>query len=144
MMHDLATDALYQTCVESAMTPTSPTATQSNFLSSDVEITGSLSFTEPMIFEGKMSGDIVTTGSLTVAEKGSVVGNIQAVAISIRGKVTGNVTVTERCELHANAALLGDLKSPRLMIAEGATFVGNSEVIPVDARARASKPAAPR
>jgi cytoskeletal protein CcmA (bactofilin family) len=44
--------------------------------------------------------------------------------------VHGNITVEERCELKTHAVLMGDLKSARLIIEEGATFVGKSEVTP--------------
>jgi cytoskeletal protein CcmA (bactofilin family) len=44
--------------------------------------------------------------------------------------VHGNITVEERCELKARAVLYGDLKATRLVIEEGATFVGKSEVTP--------------
>ena len=36
--------------------------------------------------------------------------------------------MSERCELKARAHLVGDLKAARLVIEEGATFVGKSEV----------------
>ncbi len=42
----------------------------------------------------------------------------------------GNITVDERCELKGRAVLYGDLKATRLVIEEGATFVGKSEVTP--------------
>src|SRR5262249_11746060 len=49
-------------------------------------------------------------------------------SITIYGKVHGNVTVTERCELKSKCVLQGDLKATRLVIEEGATFIGKSEV----------------
>ena len=45
-------------------------------------------------------------------------------------------------ELKARAVLQGDLKAARLVIEEGATFVGKSEVTPVKGAARAAE--APR
>ncbi|MGC1296842.1 MAG: polymer-forming cytoskeletal protein, partial [Alloacidobacterium sp.] len=47
-----------------------------------------------------------------------------------KGTVHGNITVQERCELHSHSQLIGDLKAARLVIEEGATFVGKSEVTP--------------
>jgi cytoskeletal protein CcmA (bactofilin family) len=38
--------------------------------------------------------------------------------------------VQDRCELHSHSQLIGDLKAARLVIEEGATFVGKSEVTP--------------
>ena len=48
----------------------------------------------------------------------------------VKGKVHGHITVHQRCELHARSQLIGDLKAARLVIEEGATFVGKSEVTP--------------
>ena len=58
------------------------------------------------------------------------------------GKVQGNITVAERCELKAKCTLQGDLKAARLVIEEGATFIGKSEVTSGTAAARpaASRP----
>ena len=46
----------------------------------------------------------------------------------IQGRVYGNVTVLERCELKAMALLEGDLRAAVLVSEEGATFVGSSTV----------------
>ena len=59
----------------------------------------------------------------------------------MHGKVQGNITVEERCELKGRAQLIGDLKAARLVIEEGATFVGKSEVSP---RGSVKTPEAPR
>ena len=50
--------------------------------------------------------------------------------VIVKGKVHGNITVKERCELHSRSQLIGDLKAARLVIEEGATFLGKSEVAP--------------
>ncbi len=50
--------------------------------------------------------------------------------VIVKGKVHGNITVQERCELHSRSQLIGDLKAARLVIEEGATFLGKSEVAP--------------
>ena len=48
--------------------------------------------------------------------------------LMIDGKVHGNITVGERCELKSRCTLQGDLKAARLVIEDGATFIGKSEV----------------
>jgi cytoskeletal protein CcmA (bactofilin family) len=48
----------------------------------------------------------------------------------VQGNVHGNITDDERCELKARAVLKADLKAARLVIEEGATFVGKSDVTP--------------
>jgi cytoskeletal protein CcmA (bactofilin family) len=101
-----------------------------NILSADVEIKGSIKFTNELIIDGKVEGEIVSSGSLTVGENAEIRGEIKTKSVSVLGKVHGNITVDERCELRARAVLMGDLKAARLVIEEGATFVGKSEVTP--------------
>lgn len=101
-----------------------------NYLAGDVEITGTVIFEHELHCEAKIDGTIHSPGLLIVAREGVIRGDIHAGAVSVFGQVRGNITVRERCELHASARLEGDLKAPRLIIEEGATFMGNSQVIP--------------
>lgn len=101
-----------------------------NILSSDVEIKGSIKFQNELIIDGKIEGEIISSGVLTVGENAEIRGEIKTKSVTVLGKVHGNITVDERCELKTRAQLIGDLKAARLMIEEGATFVGKSEVTP--------------
>jgi cytoskeletal protein CcmA (bactofilin family) len=101
-----------------------------NVLSADVEIKGSIKFTNELIIDGKVEGEITSAGVLTVGENAEIRGEIKTKSVTVFGKVHGNITVDERCELKARAVLQGDLKAARLVIEEGATFVGKSEVTP--------------
>lgn len=101
-----------------------------NLLSADVEIKGSIKFQNELIIDGKVEGEITSAGVLTVGENAEIRGEIKTKSATVYGKVHGNITVDERCELKARAVLHGDLKAARLIIEEGATFVGKSEVTP--------------
>ena len=104
--------------------------TSKNILSSDVEIKGSLKFQNELTIDGKIEGEITSAGVLTVGENAEIKGEIKTKSVTVLGKVHGNITVEERCELKAHAVLHGDLKAQRLVIEDGATFVGKSEVTP--------------
>jgi len=99
-----------------------------DILSSDVEIKGSIKFQKELLIDGKVEGDINSDGVLTVGENAEIRGEIKTKSITVYGKVHGNITVSERCELKAKCMLQGDLKAARLIIEEGATFIGKSEV----------------
>jgi len=101
-----------------------------NILSSDVEIKGSLKFQNELTIDGKIEGEITSSGVLTVGENAEIKGEIKTKSVTVLGKVHGNITVEERCELKSHAVLHGDLKATRLVIEDGATFVGKSEVTP--------------
>ena len=97
-------------------------------LSSDVEIKGTIKFQKELLIDGKVEGDINSDGALTVGENADIRAEIKTKSITIYGKVQGNITVSERCELKSKCTLQGDLKAARLIIEEGATFIGKSEV----------------
>ena len=106
------------------------TTNTKNILSADVEIKGSIKFQNELTVDGKVEGEITSSGTLTVGENSEIKGEIKTKSVTVLGKVHGNITVEERCELKSRAVLYGDLKATRLIIEEGATFVGKSEVTP--------------
>jgi cytoskeletal protein CcmA (bactofilin family) len=99
-----------------------------DILSSDVEIKGSIKFQKELLIDGKVEGEINSEGVLTIGENADIRGEVKTKSITVFGKVQGNITVTERCELKSKCVLQGDLKAARLVIEEGATFIGKSEV----------------
>ena len=104
--------------------------TTKNILGADVEVKGTIKFQGDMTIDGKVEGEITSPGVLTVGENAEIRGEIKTKSVTVLGKVHGNIIVEERCELKTRAVLMGDLKAARLMIEEGATFVGKSEVTP--------------
>ena len=107
-------------------------------LSSDVEIKGSIKFQKELLIDGKVEGEINSDGVLTIGENAHIRGEIKTKSITVYGKVHGNITVAERCELKSCCTLQGDLKAARLVIEEGATFIGKLEV--TNGKPAASKP----
>jgi len=114
-----------------------------NTLSADVEIKGSIKFSTDLTIDGKVEGEITSPGVLVIGENAEVRGEIRTKSVTVHGKVHGNITVEERCELKGRAQLIGDLKAARLVIEEGATFVGKSEVTPNRSAIRQQEPARP-
>jgi len=112
-----------------------------NHLSADVIIKGSVQFQNDLFIDGKVEGEITSPGALIVGESSEIRGEIKTKSVSVHGKVHGNITVEERCELKGRAQLIGDLKAARLVIEEGATFVGKSEVSPKGGVSSSSKSA---
>ena len=102
--------------------------TSKNVLANDVEIKGSIKFSHDLIIDGKIEGEVSSDGSLTVGENALIKGEIKTRAVTLFGKVEGNITVQERCELKSNAVLVGDVTAGTLAIEEGATFLGRSQV----------------
>jgi len=116
---------------EEKFMPEVNTTVPKNALAKDVEIKGSIKFLQDLSIDGKVEGEITSPqGVLVVGQNAELRGEIKTKSVTVYGRVHGNITVDERCELKANAQLHGDLKAARLVIEEGATFVGKSEVTP--------------
>jgi len=99
-----------------------------NTLSSDVEITGSIKFSNDLIIDGKIDGEVTSDGSLTIGENAVIKGEIKTKSVVVFGKVNGNIEVKEHCDLKKDAHIVGDIKAGTLSIEGGASFMGQSAV----------------
>ena len=106
------------------------TGATKNTLGTDVEIKGNLKFSGELTFDGKIDGEIQTDGVLNLGDSAVVNGNINAQTVVVRGKINGNITAKEKIEIKAKTELFGDIKAAKLVIEEGVTFVGKTEVNP--------------
>lgn len=110
-----------------ASAPRPATGTR-NVLSSDVEIKGTVKFQHDLIVDGKIEGDIQSTGNLTIGENARIKAEVKTGSVIVYGKIHGNLTAVERVELKSSAEVVGDIKAKILMIEAGAIFVGKSTV----------------
>lgn len=113
-----------------------------NVLSSDVEIKGTIKFTNDLVIDGRIEGEIHSDGNLTVGENARLKAEIKTATVVVHGKVHGNITAAERVELRATAEVVGDIKSKTLSIEAGAIFVGKSTVGSPAQTQESPKPAA--
>ena len=99
-----------------------------NMLSSDVEICGSLSFSSDLIFDGRMEGDIISGGCLTLGENAVVKGVIRSEVLVVYGRVEGDICVKGRCDLRSTSSIYGNITSTLLTMEPGASFFGEGAV----------------
>lgn len=118
---------------DAAAVAAAPAVTR-NVLNSDVSIVGVLRFTDDLLVDGSVEGEIESDGVLTVGANASIqAGEKKKVAIRtksaiIQGKVMGDIVVTDRVELASTAELVGDVTAATIAIQEGAVFVGHCSV----------------
>ena len=124
-----------------------------NVLNYDVSVVGTLRFTDDLLVDGSVEGEITSDGVLTVGANASIqAGDKNKVAVRtqsaiIHGKVVGDIVVTDRVELAATAEVVGDVTAAKISIQEGAVFVGmcrvgNPAVVPAVATPAPKKVAA--
>jgi cytoskeletal protein CcmA (bactofilin family) len=101
-----------------------------NVLNSDVELKGTLKFAGELTFDGKLDGEITSDSVLNLGDNAIVKGNINVNSVVVRGKINGNVTAKDKIDIKSRTELFGDIRAPKLVIEEGVTFVGKTEVNP--------------
>ncbi|HEY3853458.1 MAG TPA: polymer-forming cytoskeletal protein [Verrucomicrobiae bacterium] len=114
-----------------------------NFLNSEVEVKGTLRFGGELTFDGKLEGDIQSDGTLHLGDNAAIKGNISANSVVVRGKVNGNVTAKEKIDIKSKTEMFGDIRAARLVMEEGVTFVGQTEVNPNKVSPAAPRPGEP-
>jgi cytoskeletal protein CcmA (bactofilin family) len=87
-------------------------------------IRGRISGAVDLEIAGHVDGEICIDGELTVDRDGLVSANIEARVIIVRGAVKGDLIAQELLSLEAGARVVGDLRAPRLAIAQGALVRG--------------------
>jgi cytoskeletal protein CcmA (bactofilin family) len=114
-----------------------------NVLNADVEFKGNLRFTGELTFDGKLEGDITSDGSLNLGDNAVVKGNISVASVVVRGKINGNITAREKIDIKSRTELFGDIRAARLVMEDGVTFVGQTEVNPGKAAPTPPRPTEP-
>lgn len=122
-----------------AASPLQPGAT---FIGPNVTIEGTLSGSESIVIEGVVRGNINLSADLRVGTKARLDATVHARNVTIEGKLTGDISADERVELVASATVDGNIKAPKIIVAEGAKFRGNVDMgsrVPKDDAATTAK-----
>jgi cytoskeletal protein CcmA (bactofilin family) len=93
-------------------------------------VKGDISGDEDILVEGTVEGTIKISRDLRVGAGGRVKATVNAQSIVVAGEVEGDCQAEQRVHLEATGKLTGNIRAPRVMIVEGATFKGNSDMSP--------------
>lgn len=77
---------------------------------------------------GRVKGNLVAPGSVVLPARSHVDGNVQAESVTVHGIVNGDVVAAQKATLGSQARLVGDITCRSLVIEEGASFVGRSNM----------------
>jgi len=104
------------------------TANQTTIIGQDTQIKGEMSFEGSAKILGKFDGKINSKGEVQVGEGAVCKATIDSATLIVDGEIFGNVTVRERLKLNSTAKVNGDIIAKTLIVAEGATFLGQCQV----------------
>ena len=95
--------------------------------SSNIE--GKINASGTVRIDGKYTGDIFTDEDVLIGENGVINGNINAMNVSISGKVDGNIICKGLLEILPSGHLDGDIEVKKISISDGAVYKGNCNMI---------------
>jgi cytoskeletal protein CcmA (bactofilin family) len=108
-----------------------PLVQTGDVLLEDVEIQGTLKHAGTLSFNGKLTGAIIArVGTINVGSRAEIWGDLFSQSALIAGKICGSITADGSCQLGPTSQVLGNITSPRLDIADGATFIGAAKIVP--------------
>jgi len=91
-------------------------------------ISGKLSGDEDLTVRGRVEGELALTRTLIVEPSGVVKANVSVKNAVVSGVVVGNISATESVELTRDGRMVGDIRSPRVIIVDGASFRGRVDM----------------
>jgi cytoskeletal protein CcmA (bactofilin family) len=106
-----------------------------------VKIVGQIFSREDLFVDGDVEGTIeLVEHKLTVGPNGKVHAGVRAREVVALGTIQGNVDATERIEIRKDAKLVGDIKTARIVIEDGAYFKGSIDIVKPEPKTAPSQP----
>lgn len=100
-----------------------------------VMIKGQIFSREDLLIDGEVEGTVEAhEHRVTVGPNGKVVAGVKAREIVVQGAISGNVEATDKIDIRKDARLVGDIKTARIVIEDGAYFKGSIDITKQDAR----------
>jgi cytoskeletal protein CcmA (bactofilin family) len=94
-----------------------------------VMIKGQIVSREDLIIDGEVEGTVEAhEHRVTIGPNGKVHAGVKAREIVVLGTINGNVEATDKIDIRKDARLVGDIKTARIVIEDGAFFKGSIDI----------------
>jgi cytoskeletal protein CcmA (bactofilin family) len=97
-------------------------------LGANTTIKGEILGDEDVVIEGTVEGQIRIGRELRVGQGGRVKASVSAASVVVSGELQGDCEAQTRVEIQSTGRLIGNIRAPKIVIAEGAVFRGNSDM----------------
>lgn len=109
--------------------PTSGAKAQSQ-IGKSLIVKGDIEGKEDLVIDGQVEGKIaLPDNNLTIGPNGTVKADVDALNITVIGRLMGNVRAAERIEIRKTGSLEADLSTARIVIEDGAEFRGSIDIL---------------
>ncbi len=98
------------------------------FLGEGTSFIGTLQFEGTVRLDGRFEGDVSGNDLLIIGQAAAVRADIQVGSLVVGGRVEGNIVAKKRVELLATAQVTGTVKTPALVVSDGAVLNGTCEM----------------
>lgn len=106
-----------------------------------VKIVGQIFSKEDLYVDGDVEGTLeALEHKLTVGPHGTVHATVKAREVVAQGSVQGNVEATDKIEIRKDAKLVGDIRTARIIIEDGAYFKGSIDIVKPEPAKTSAKP----
>lgn len=102
----------------------------STIVGADSHFKGELTFERTAKINGKFDGTITGKGELQVSQNALCKADVQAGAVSVDGRIEGNVKAGDTVRLNGSGVVKGDITAAKMVMQEGASFYGVCAVGP--------------
>jgi cytoskeletal protein CcmA (bactofilin family) len=110
-------------------------------LGKSVIVKGQIVSREDLTIDGEVEGTVeLQEHRLTVGPNGKVTATLKAREIVVVGTIHGNVEATDKIDIRKDAKLVGDIRTARIVIEDGAYFKGNIDIVRTERPAAAPAP----
>lgn len=111
-------------------------------LGKNVTVKGQIYSREDLTIDGEVEGTVEChEHRLTLGPNARVQASLKARDIVIYGSIQGNVEAADKIDIKKEAKLVGDIKTSRIMIEDGAYFKGSIDITKSAAPRPSEKPA---
>ena len=100
----------------------------STFIARGSEFVGKLTFEGTVRIDGNIQGEIFSKGTLIIGPGALIKAAINVESCQILGTVHGNVNARQKLELKKPGRLVGDIRTPTLVLEAGVVFEGNCKM----------------
>jgi cytoskeletal protein CcmA (bactofilin family) len=109
-----------------------------------VRVVGQIYSKEDLFVDGDLEGTVeALEHKLTIGPNGTVHATVKAREVVALGTIQGNVEATEKIEIRKDAKLVGDIKTARIIIEDGAYFKGSIDIVKAEPARPALRPQQP-
>lgn len=109
--------------------PASPVVADPATIGRSLQIKGEVIGSESLYVDGKVEGAITLPRSrVTISRDAQVSANITAREVVVFGKVSGNITASDRVDIRNEGSVTGDVTAQRIIIGDGAFFTGGMDI----------------